>query len=51
MAENEKLRSKLDVATDNIFTLKSHIGLIRQHTINFILNQMDTLHLQRDTEV
>ena len=41
----------MEIANDQIQTLKSHIGLIRQHTITFILDQMDTLHMQRDTEV
>ena len=51
MEENSKLRSRLDVANEQIVTLKSHIGVIRQNTIAFILEQMDALHMQRDTEV
>ena len=51
MEENSKLRSRLDVANEQIITLKSHIGIIRQNTIAFILEQMDALHMQRDTEV
>ncbi|XP_064622247.1 ras guanyl-releasing protein 3-like isoform X2 [Lineus longissimus] len=50
-SENALLKCKLDVQGETINTLKSHIGLIRQHTITFILDQMDTLHIQRDTEV
>lgn len=49
--ENESLRSKVEAQNEQITMLKSHIGLIRQHTITFILDQMDTLHMQRDTEV
>ncbi|XP_059173320.1 ras guanyl-releasing protein 3-like isoform X1 [Physella acuta] len=49
--ENSRLRSKLDLANDQISLLKSHIGIIRQNTIAFILEQMDALHMQRDTEV
>ncbi|KAK3802145.1 hypothetical protein RRG08_050031 [Elysia crispata] len=49
--ENKHLRLKLDMATDQITLLKSHIGVIRQNTIAFILEQMDALHMQRDTEV
>jgi RAS guanyl-releasing protein 3 len=51
LAENEALRSQLNVQGEQIDTLKAHIGVIRQHTITFILDQMDTLHMQRDTEV
>ncbi|GFO32305.1 ras guanyl-releasing protein 3 [Plakobranchus ocellatus] len=49
--ENKRLRLKLDMASDQITLLKSHIGVIRQNTIAFILEQMDALHMQRDTEV
>ncbi|KAK7104540.1 hypothetical protein V1264_019238 [Littorina saxatilis] len=51
MEENKRLRSRLDLASDQIVTLKTHIGVIRQNTIAFILEQMDALHMQRDTEV
>lgn len=51
MEENTRLRSKLELANDQISLLKSHIGVIRQNTIAFILEQMDALHMQRDTEV
>ncbi|KAI8788025.1 ras guanyl-releasing protein 3 isoform X1 [Biomphalaria glabrata] len=51
LEENSRLRSKLDIANDQISLLKSHIGIIRQNTIAFILEQMDALHMQRDTEV
>ncbi|BFZ07017.1 hypothetical protein BsWGS_10056 [Bradybaena similaris] len=49
--ENAHLRSRLELANDQISMLKSHIGVIRQNTIAFILEQMDALHMQRDTEV
>lgn len=51
VAENEVLKTTVDQQKEQISTLKTHIGLIRQHTITFILDQMDTLHIQRDTEV
>lgn len=51
MEENSMLRSRLEIANEQIMTLKSHIGVIRQNTIAFILEQMDALHMQRDTEV
>nr|XP_006824154.1 PREDICTED: LOW QUALITY PROTEIN: ras guanyl-releasing protein 3-like [Saccoglossus kowalevskii] len=49
--ENERLQKQLHTAEEKINTLQSHISLIRQHTITFILDQMDTLHLQKDSEV
>lgn len=42
--ENVELRAQ-------ILALQQHIGQIRQHTIGFILEQMNTLSLQDDTEV
>ncbi|CAH1791529.1 unnamed protein product [Owenia fusiformis] len=51
IADKNQLQSKLNEANDQISTLKGHIGTIRQHTVTFILDQMDTLHMQRDTEV
>ncbi|XP_055956759.1 ras guanyl-releasing protein 3 isoform X1 [Patella vulgata] len=51
IAENSQLRARLEVANDQILILKSHIGVIRQNTIAFILEQMDALHMQRDSEV
>ena len=49
--ENQNLRSRVNSQQEQIGTLHRHIGLIRQHTISFILDQMDTLHIQRDSEV
>ncbi|XP_070578559.1 ras guanyl-releasing protein 3-like isoform X1 [Ptychodera flava] len=49
--ENERLQKQLHAAQEKINTLQNHIGVIRQHTITFILDQMDTLHLQKDSEV
>lgn len=51
LSENHILRSRVVEQSDQIHTLRSHIGVIRQQTVTFILNQMDTLHMQRDTEV
>ena len=50
-AENGQLLARLNAQSEQISTLKQQIGLIRQHTITFILDQMDTLHMQKDTEV
>ena len=51
LTENEHLKLRLGLQQEQISTLHRHIGTIRQHTISFILDQMDTLHIQRDTEV
>ncbi|XP_074643374.1 ras guanyl-releasing protein 3-like [Tubulanus polymorphus] len=51
LAENQTLKEQISAQNDQISTLKSHIGAIRQETITFILDQMDTLNIQRDTEV
>lgn len=51
LSENHLLRTRVEQQSDQIHTLRSHIGVIRQQTVTFILNQMDTLHIQRDTEV
>lgn len=51
IVENKGLKIHCDQQMEQISALKSQLGLIRQHTITFILDQMDTLHMQRDTEV
>lgn len=42
-AENSELLAKLAEANAKIHQLQSHITVIRQHTIGFILEQMNTL--------
>lgn len=51
LRENEKLRSRVELQNEQLSALRAHVGVIRQHTITFILDQMETLHVQRDTEV
>lgn len=51
MVENQRLRNHIELQREHISVMQSHINLVRQHTIAFILDQMDTLHIQRDTEV
>lgn len=51
MAENAKLKEQLEASNEQNALLRSHLGLIRKNTIAFILEQMDALHIQRDTEV
>lgn len=51
MIENQMLRNHVELQREHISVMQSHINLVRQHTITFILDQMDTLHIQRDTEV
>jgi len=49
--ENEALRSRVELQAEQLSAMRSHLGIIRQHTVTFILDQMDALHMQRDTEV
>ena len=49
--ENQMLRMRIDLQTEQTNTLRSHIGLICQHMVTFILDQMDTPYLQSDSEV
>jgi len=49
--ENDQLRCRLELQNEQLSAMRSHLGVIRQHTVTFILDQMDTLHMQRDTEV
>lgn len=53
-AENSELLAKLAEANAKIHQLQSHIAVIRQHTIGFILEQMNTLSpagMESGTEV
>ena len=49
--ENKRLSERLELLAEQNIALKSHIRVIRHNTVSFILQQMDTLHMQRDTEV
>ncbi|KAK3092337.1 hypothetical protein FSP39_001507 [Pinctada imbricata] len=51
IAENKQLKEKLEQSNEQNIMLKSHLGVIRKNTIAFILEQMDALNIQRDTEV
>lgn len=48
-AENAELLAKLAEANAKNHQLQSHIAMIRQHTIGFILEQMNTLNPSMDT--
>ena len=50
-AENSELLGKLAEANAKIQQLNGYIATIRQHTIGFILEQMNTLQPQMDTAV
>ncbi|XP_003385782.2 PREDICTED: ras guanyl-releasing protein 3-like [Amphimedon queenslandica] len=50
-AENSELLGKLAEANAKIQQLNGYIATIRQHTIGFILEQMNTLQPQMDTPV
>ena len=50
-AENTDLHAQLADANAKIQQLNGYIAMIRQHTIGFILEQMNTLTPQSDTAV
>ena len=45
-AENAELREQLREAKVKIHALQQHLEVIRGHTIGFILEQMNTLHIE-----
>jgi hypothetical protein len=45
------LSTQLDEADKKINILQEHMDLIRQHTVTFILEQMDALQMQKVTAV
>ena len=49
--ENEKLKAVIKSDADQISILQAQMGTIRKNTISFILEQMDALHIQRDSNV
>ncbi|XP_052275428.1 ras guanyl-releasing protein 3-like isoform X4 [Dreissena polymorpha] len=50
-AENEMLTLMVNSNASQIAMLKSQIVMIRKTTVSFILEQMDALHIQRDSQV
>ena len=50
-AEKAELHAKIAEANAKIQQLNGYIATIRQHTIRFILEQMNTLQPQMDTAV
>ena len=50
-SENQKLKSEVTSKKEKNKMLESHLELIRQHTVSFILDQMDTIPMQKDTQV
>ena len=51
MKENEFLVQQLEDAYRQLHSLRDHVGEVRQQTVAFILRQMETLHIQKDTHV
>lgn len=51
LAENVRLHKDLQDATHKLGLLQNHLNSLRQNTVTFILDQMDALHIQKDTEV
>ena len=45
-ADNAELREQLREAKVKIHALQQHLEVIRGHTIGFILEQMNTLHIE-----
>lgn len=51
LTENERLQSELKNATHKLGLLQHQVNAMRQNTVTFILEQMDTLKMQKVTEV
>ena len=51
LAENVRLHRDLQTATHKLSLLQNHLNSLRQNTVTFILEQMDALQMQKDTEV
>ena len=49
--ENERLQSELNDATHKLGLLQNQVNAMQQNTVTFILEQMDTLKMQKVTEV
>lgn len=51
MEENVRLQGDLQATTHKLDLLQNHLNSLRQNTVTFILEQMDALQMQKDTEV
>jgi hypothetical protein len=51
MKENQLLLQQLEDVYRQFYSLRDHMGEMRQETVAFILQQMETLHIQKDTHV
>lgn len=51
LAENDRLREELEDATYKLSLLQNQVNSLRQNTVTFILEQMDTLKMQKVTQV
>lgn len=51
MAENARLHSELQDTTRKLGLLQNHVNSLRENTVTFILDQMDALQMQKNTEV
>lgn len=47
--ENARIKQQLESANAQINSLRNEMSSIRKDTINFILDQMDTLHFTNKT--
>ncbi|XP_071504623.1 ras guanyl-releasing protein 3-like [Diadema antillarum] len=50
-AENTKLKQEMCSMQQRIQQLERHLETIKRHTVSFIIDQMDSLHVQKDTTV
>ncbi|XP_078344656.1 ras guanyl-releasing protein 3-like isoform X2 [Oculina patagonica] len=51
LEENVRLHRELQNTTHKLNLLQNHLNSLRQNTVTFILDQMDALQMQKDTEV
>jgi len=49
--DNEKLKAILKSKDEQVGVLKTQLVSIRKNTVSFILEQMEALHIQRDSQV
>ena len=51
LLENARLHGELQDATRKLGFLENHVNSLRENTVTFILEQMDALQMQKNTEV
>eukprot|EP00057_Strongylocentrotus_purpuratus_P020825 XP_011675299.1 PREDICTED: ras guanyl-releasing protein 3 isoform X4 [Strongylocentrotus purpuratus] len=51
LVENTRLKVEMKGIADKNHQLEHHLEMIKRHTVSFIIDQMDSLHVQKDTTV